>query len=148
MTYALLTPTQATILRHARTLSGDERKAIKREVFDMSRSRFGIPAGDRLKAEIDDTTVPHYMHVRNADTSLSYMLNPATGRFSGNGTTEPTRVYRTFLVSADDICGYLQDSIADGDRDLTDGDEATADTPLIEVLGSNFSVRLDVTYTR
>lgn len=52
MSFAQLTPVQATIINNARThSSNEERKQIKREVFGAAKMRYGIPPDHKLKAE-------------------------------------------------------------------------------------------------
>lgn len=68
---AKLTATQAASLIAARTASTYDRKATKRRVFGEAKAAFGIPTSTKLRVELDNTSDPNYLVLRDKHTGIA-----------------------------------------------------------------------------
>lgn len=68
---AKLTATQAATLIAARSASTYDRRQTKRRVFAEAKAAFGIPSSTKLRVELDDTTNPNYLVLRDKRTGVA-----------------------------------------------------------------------------
>lgn len=69
---AKLTATQAATIIAARGYSTSDRRATKNRVFAEAKAAFGIPASVKLKAEVDDTSSPDYLVLKDKNTGATF----------------------------------------------------------------------------
>lgn len=82
MAQAKLTPAQASFLRTARPMQKDQRQQVKRELFAVVKSAFGIPADHKLVVELDNPHSPTYLVLKSKTTGQGYDLG-SDGRWVG-----------------------------------------------------------------
>ena len=145
MAYAQLTPSQANYLRLARTMSDEDRSAIRAELFRSVKLAFGIPEDHKLRVEIDDAAHPQYLVLIRKKTDQPYVLG-ANGKWVGasapQGTVSRPPVVRWFQVDSADV-----DDLMDAARQSLTNDwyEGSMDKPddLTTVYGSNGRLGVD-----
>jgi hypothetical protein len=89
MAHLKLTHMQAITLKGIRTVTPDrERKDLKKAAFSDIKTRLGIPASTRLTVEIDDTSSPDYLVLKQKGSGHK-LLADAAGRYAGVDVPAP-----------------------------------------------------------
>jgi hypothetical protein len=76
---AKITATQAATLIATRGYSDADRKATKRALFAAVRAQYNIPTSVKLKVEVDDTSSPDYLVLKNKHTDAIITVPDTAG---------------------------------------------------------------------
>lgn len=123
--FAQLTQAQANYLKTIRTMSDDDRKALKKDLFTIVKDKFGIPSEHKLKVEVDNASSPDYLVLIRKSDSSRYELDLA-GRWDGAVYVPPAApAVRYFPVHNSLVGDALADLVVDSDLEWDDGVDFT-----------------------